>query len=231
MQIELRQLEIPPGQRLIVRDVDWDVFECILEELGQTRGSRVHYNDGVLEIMTPLLQHEDDKDIIGDLVKALLEELDREFRSVGSTTFRSRLHGKGAEPDQCFYIEHERAIRGRSRVDLDGDDPPPDLVLEVDLTSETDPALYAALGVPELWCFDSEARRLYIYLLQPDGHYVLSEESRQFPGFPLREAIPYYLAQSKTDGRNATLRAFREWVRSIVVGSSSSRLTQLSRED
>ncbi|CAK0757615.1 Uma2 family endonuclease [Gammaproteobacteria bacterium] len=213
MQFNLRQLEIPPGQRLIMHGLDWEAFEHALDELGEKRGSRVHYQNGILEIMSPLLLHESDKNIIGDLIQALLEELDREFLNAGSTTFRSRRAGKGLEPDQCFYIEHERVIRGKTSVELDDNDPPPDLAVEVDITSKTDPALYAALGVPELWRFDGET--LYIDLLQPNGCYIASEESRQFPYFPLREAIPRYLKQSKIDGRNATLRAFREWVRMV----------------
>ena len=86
--------------------------------------------------MTPLPEHENDKEIIGDLVKALLEELDIEFRALGSTTFKNQAMTKGIEPDQCFYIEHERSIRGKKNVDLTVD-LPPDLALEVDITSRT----------------------------------------------------------------------------------------------
>jgi len=216
MQFNLRQLEIPPGQRIMMHGLNWEAFEQVLEELGEKRGSRVHYQNETLEIMSPLLHHEDDKNIIGDLIQTLLEELGREFRNAGSTTFRSRRAGKGMEPDQCFYIEHEQAIRGKTRIELDGGDPPPDLAVEINITSETDPTLYAALGVPELWRFNGET--LYIDLLQSDGHYATSEKSRQFPHFPLRDAIPRYLKQSKIDGRNATLRTFRKWVRELSCG-------------
>lgn len=128
MLLELRRLEVPPGQRLLLRDVTWQEFETILEELGDHRGARLAYEHGTLEIMMPLPEQEDDKEIIGDLIKALLEELDIEFRSLGSTTFKKD-QAQGLEPDQCFYIQHEAAIRGKRRIDLTID-PPPDLAIE-----------------------------------------------------------------------------------------------------
>jgi Uma2 family endonuclease len=209
---QIKQINIPPGQRLLLHNISWQEFESILEELGEHRGARMAYDRGMLEIMTPLPEHEDDKEIIGDLVKALLEELDIEFRSLGSTTFKNRDALKGIEPDQCFYIQNEAAIRGKKRLDLTVD-PPPDLTLEIDLTSRTHPSIYEALAVPELWQF--EAGKLQINLLQ-SGRYIKSEESANFPGLPIVEVIPQYLAQSKTAGRNATLRAFRQWVRGQI---------------
>lgn len=207
MLLELARLEVPPGQRLLLRDITWQEFETILEELGDHRGSRLAYDSGTLEMMMPLPEHEDDKEIIGDLIKALLEELDIEFRSLGSTTFKKK-QSQGLEPDQCFYIQHEAAIRGKKRIDLTVD-PPPDLAIEIDVTSRTHPAIYEALGVPELWQFDQG--KLQIKLLQ-EGRYVSVAASPNFPGFALGEMLPYYLAESKTIGRNKALKAFRCWV-------------------
>lgn len=105
--------------------------------------------------MTPLPEHEDDKEIIGDLVKALLEELDIEFRSLGSTTYKNQAMLKGIEPDLCFYIQNELAIRGKKRLDLTVA-PPLDLVIEIDITSRSHSSIYQALGVPELWRFEQD---------------------------------------------------------------------------
>lgn len=102
--LQLRQLEVPPGQRLLRHDVSWDEFEAILEELGEHQGSRIAYNNGLLEIMAPLPEHEDDKEIIGDLLKAFLEELDIEFRALGSTTFKNIEMLKGIEPASVFIF-------------------------------------------------------------------------------------------------------------------------------
>ncbi|MCA1991757.1 MAG: Uma2 family endonuclease [Coleofasciculus sp. S288] len=212
MLLELMRFSVPPGQRVLLHDVSWQEFEEILDELGEHRAARIAYNDGTLEIMTPLPEHEDDKEIIGDLIKAILEEFDIEFRSLGSTTFKNQEMVKGIEPDQCFYIQNEAAIRGKKRLDLTVD-PPPDLGLEIDITSRTHPSIYEALKVPELWRF--EKGKLQINVLR-EANYVESPESPTFPGLPLTQVIPQYLERSKTAGRNATLKAFRAWVREQV---------------
>ncbi|MCX7597121.1 MAG: Uma2 family endonuclease [Fischerella sp.] len=212
MLLELKRIQVPPGQRVLLKDVSWQEFETILEDLGEHRAARIAYDQGILEIMTPLPEHEYDKEIIGDLVKALLEELEIEFISLGSTTFKNQAMAQGIEPDQCFYIKNEARIRGKKRLDLTGD-PPPDLALEVDITSRTHPNIYEALKVPELWRFDKG--KLQINVLQ-DGRYVESQESLNFPRFPLIEVIPQYLEQSRTTGRNATLKAFRLWIREQI---------------
>ncbi len=214
MLLELRRLEVPPGQRLLLRDVTWAEFESILAELGDHRGSRLAYSSGTLEIMMPLPEHELGKEIIGDLVKALLEELDIEFCSFGSTTFKNQAMLQGIEPDQCFYIQNEPVMRGKDRIDLTLD-PPPDLALEIDITSRTHPNIYQALGMPELWRFANGTLQINVW--QPNG-YVSVTESPNFPGLPLVELIPNYLAQAKTNGRNQTLRAFRQWVRDTQLG-------------
>jgi len=110
MIVEVKQVTVPPGQRVLLKDISWQEFEAILDDLGEHRGSRVAYDNGTLEIMTPLPEHESGKEIIGDLVKSLLEELDIEFWPLGSTTFKNKLMQQGIEPDNCFYIENEAAM-------------------------------------------------------------------------------------------------------------------------
>jgi len=211
MQLQLQQIIISPGQQLLMTDVSWEMYEQLLKEFEEKAGSRINYSQGVLEIMVPLPEHEADKVIIGDLVKILLEELDLEFWSLASTTFKSKRMQRGLEADDCFYIENETAIRGKKRIDLDIDSPP-DLALEIDITSRTRFDNYQVLGVKELWRFDGTA--LQINILK-NGEYVQVEESPYFPGFPLREVIPQYLERSKTEGRNKTMKAFRSWVRTM----------------
>ncbi|MBW4601143.1 MAG: Uma2 family endonuclease [Calothrix sp. FI2-JRJ7] len=208
MLLNIKRINVPPGQHVLLRDVTWEEFETILDELGEHRATRIAYDEGVLEIMAPLPEHEFSKEIISDLVKALLEELDIEFISLGSTTFKNLAMAQGIEPDQCFYIQNEILIRGKARIDLQKD-PPPDLALEIDVTSRTHPNIYEALKVPELWRFEKGI--LQINLLQA-GSYVESQQSLNFPNLPLTDIIPQYLKQSKTAGRNATLKAFRRWV-------------------
>jgi Uma2 family endonuclease len=209
VMLQLRQLDVPPGQRLLLRDVSWSEFEAILEELGEHRGTRIAYDRGLLEIMAPLPEHEFNKEMIGDLLKALLEELDIEFLTLGSTTFKNSGMLTGIEPDQCFYIQHEAAVRGKQRLDL-AIDPPPDLAIEIDITSRTHPETYATLGVPELWRRADQMIR--IYQLQ-QGQYIEVAESPTFVGWSLQTEIPAYVRQSKVEGRNQAMRLFRQWVR------------------
>ncbi len=208
MLLELNQLIVSPGHQLLIKNVSWQMYKHILEELGENRSSRVSYSQGILEIMTPLPEHEAAKVIIGDLVKALLEELDIEFWSLGSTTFDKENMTEGVEPDDCFYIQNEAAVRGKKRINLETD-PPPDLAIEIDITSRTRFHNYEALGVPELWRWNGQ--KLEINVLQ-DGKYVESNTSSIFPNLLIAEVIPEYLARSNF-GRNATMKAFRAWVR------------------
>jgi len=212
MQLELNQLIVPPGHQLLLKDVSWQMFEKILEKLGEARAARISYSKGMLEIMTPLPEHEDDKVMIGDLVKVLLEELDIEFRSLGSTTFKNKEMLQAVEADDCFYIQNEAAIRGKKRIDLTID-PPPDLAIEIDITSRTKFNNYEALGVPELWRYNG--RKLLSYVLQ-DGKYLESETSYNFPSLQIGSVIHQYVEHSKVVGRNAMMKAFRNWVREQI---------------
>jgi len=209
MLLELKRITVPPGQRVLLSDVSWQEFEAILEDLGDRRASRVAYDNGTLEIMTPLPEHETNKELVSDLVKALLEELDIEFCPLGSTTFKNEEMNKGIEPDNCFYIQNEAAVRGKNRLDLTVD-PPPDLALEIDVTSRTHPSIYEALGVPQLWRFENG--KLQINVLR-EGKYIKCESSPTFQNLPLIQVIPQYLNQCRTVGRNKTMKAFRAWVR------------------
>jgi Uma2 family endonuclease len=209
MLLELRRWVVPPGHQVLLKEVTWSEFECILEELGDRGSPRLSYSHGTLEIMSPSPEHEDYKIILSHLVDILLEAYDLEFRNLGSTTFKNEQMDQAVEPDACFYIEHEPHIRGKKRIDLTVD-PPPDLAIEIDITARTRFNNYAALGVPELWRYNGTT--LEINVLR-EGRYVASDRSLHFPDMPLAEAIPTYLVQSQTTGRTALLRSFRQWVR------------------
>jgi Uma2 family endonuclease len=209
MLLEVTRITVPPGQTVELENISWDEFETILEDLGESRGSRIAYDRGKLEIMTPLPEHEVNKEYISDFIKVLLEELEIEFCPLGSTTFKKRAMFKGIEPDSCFYIEREMTVRGKDRLDLTID-PPPDLALEIDITNRSHPEIYQSLGVPELWQYKRGELK---FLLLVNGNYVESQTSANFPNFPLAEIIPLYLTQCRTEGRNKGMKAFRKWVK------------------
>lgn len=209
MLLELRQLKIQPGQQLLVEDVNWQQFESILAELGERRASRLSYSNGRLEIMVPLPEHEKAKEIIGDMIKILLETRQIAFESLGSTTLKNERMSQAVEPDTCFYIQNQAAVIGKNRLDMSVD-PPPDLAIEIDLTSRTQLDNYQILGVPELWRY---ARRgLQINVLQTE-QYIESDVSPTFPNIPIVELVNQYTQQSQVAGRTHAIQAFKNWVR------------------
>lgn len=206
--LQLWQIVVQPGQRLQLQEIDWDEFEAILDELGDHRASRIAYSDGILEIRMPLPEHEVDKELIGDMVKILLEELDINNECFGSTTFKSQTMAKGIEPDQCFYIQNYGVMVGKRRVDLTID-PPPDLAIEVDVTFKTGLDAYQALGVLELWRFENG--HLQISVLQ-NGQYQEVNSSPSFPGFSIADLVNECLDRARTEGRSQALKTFRQQV-------------------
>lgn len=149
----------------------------------------------------------------------MLEIVDHDWESLGSTTFKREEMVAEAEPDDCYYIEHHAAVRGKQRLDLTVD-PPPDLVIEVDITSATRLHAYEALGVAEWWRYADE--QLTIFVLHGD-HYNATDRSPTFPHVPLVEELPRFIALSRTAGTRAMLRAFRTWVREQHGGEETKQ--------
>lgn len=198
------------ADRVVLHNISWQQFENLLVDLGESRAARVAYDDGTLEIMTPLPEHEYYKEALGDAIKDIAEVLDQDYESLGSTTWKREIKKAGVEPDNCFYFQNEPKIRGKLEYDLN-QDPPPDLALEIDVTNKSLSrfAIYARLGVPEIWCYDSG--ELMIYQLQNEG-YIQVETSSVFPTLPVQE-LPALIEQYRPQGRRAIRRAVRDWAR------------------
>ena len=199
------------ADRVLLSHIDWSQFEQILDGLGNHRTARVAYDSGRLEIMVPLPEHEGFKEYISDSIKDIADELDIDYASYGSTTWRKELEKAGLEPDNCFYFQNEPKVRGRFDLDIAKGDPPPDLALEIDVTSKSLDRfpIYARLGVPELWCYDSGNLKVY-HLKQ--GKYVESEESLALPSLPVQD-LPNIIELNRASGQRAIRRAVRAWVR------------------
>jgi Uma2 family endonuclease len=209
MLLELTQLRIKPGQQILLDRVSWEQFENILAELGDRRAAKVSYSNGLLEIMVPLPEHEKAKEIIGDIVKLLLTERGIDYDALGSTTLKSERMTQGVAPDACFYIQNQRFEIGKNRLDL-SIDPPPDLAIEIDLTSRTQLDNYRSLGVPELWRYDKQG--LQIYLLQA-GEYIESAASPTFPYLPIVELVNNCVRQSRSIGSSQAIKELQTWLK------------------
>jgi len=196
---------------LVLHNISWEMYEGLLEVFAEHPGIAMTYYKGMLEIMTPLPEHERYSWTIGRLLVVLSEELNLEILGLKSTTWRLASAGVGKEADECFYIQHEAQMRGKLKIDLTKD-PPPDLVIEVETThsSINMMAIYADLKVPEVWRY--RQGNLNIYLLI-DGVYKESETSWAFGSFPVKKLTEFMQLDSEK-GENARMREFREWVRS-----------------
>ena len=197
-------------QRVLLRNISWETYERLLDERGDSRVPRLAYDRGDLEIMSPSSEHESVAYFVALLVAVLAEEMRVNAYGVGSTTYRRGDIGRGFEPDASFYIRDEERIRGKPRIDLSAD-PPPDLVVEVSITS---PSLdkfpiYARLDVPEVWRYDGE--RVVVYELR-DTEYVEVANSLALPWFT-SDILTRLVEQGLTMRRTSWVRKVREWAR------------------
>jgi Uma2 family endonuclease len=205
--ISLEQISIEPGERLVLRDVTWPRFEAILQALGDDRNTRIAYHDEVLEIMAPLPEHEINKESLSDLVKILLEALEIDYIALGSTTLKKLKKQAGVEPDSCFYIQNCIMMQGKLNIDLNTD-PPPDLAIEIDLTSKTKLDAYIATAVPEVWRYEQGQLTIYRFV---DGAY-LPAPSQILPSWLPPSRLVEFSQLMQTGSRLSAIRAFRSFI-------------------
>ena len=198
---------------ILLKNISWKTYESLLNELTQQGGIRLTYDRGTLEIMTPLAPHEKYKKILGRFVETVTDELNVDICSMGSLTCKRQDLERGLEPDKCYYIQNEDVVWNKEQIDLN-EDPPPDLAIEIDITSSSIERLelYASLGVPEVWRYDG--KRLIIYQLE-GNEYAECEVSPTFP-FLSKSEMLRFLELKKTTKEKALLRLFREWVKSQI---------------
>ena len=202
---------LPRGGMLTFHRVTWKEYEELLDDLGPGYTPRISYDRGRLEVEMPLPIHELFKEWLVRLIQVLCDELGVDIESLGSTTFKYEPWAQGLEPDTCFYVQNTASIIGIKRFDPNVPPPPPDIAVEIDITSESLSRfpIYQNLGVPEIWRCDEQ--RLEIYHLTASG-YVEAAASRAFP-FLTGDVLFQFLERSRTEGQSATLRAFRAWVK------------------
>lgn len=208
--VAIREVE---EQRIVLRNVTWGTDERLLAERGENRVPRFTFDRGVLEIMSPLsADHEESSDNISFLVRIIAREIRLNIRSFRSMILRREDVQGGLEPDNCFYVQTAPLIRGRRNLDM-GTDPPPDLVVEVDVTNPAvrKLSIYARLGVPEVWRYDG--REVEIHLLA-EGGYARSAESRALPGVT-DAALTQWITRSRTTDSIEWEDQVRQWAREL----------------
>ena len=199
---------------VLLDGISWETYERLRDDIDRSRQhARILYDEGRMLIMSPRPEHESWKMLFDGLLVMLATERRIPIRRLGSTTWRREPGRKGLEADQCYYVQHEPLVRGRMDINLRGD-PPPDLAIEVEFTHHPIDlaALYAELGVPELWQYDG--LRLTVLHLGPDRTYVRAEKSLAFP-FLRPAELERFLSMARTTDETSILLAFRDWVRTL----------------
>jgi Uma2 family endonuclease len=209
----------PASERLVLYDVSWRDY-LRLGKLLSNRRLRMTYDRGTLEIMTLSSEHERWKHILGRLVEALAEELDIRIAGFGSMTCKRQKKRRGFEPDECYWVANVATIRGRQRIDLRVD-PPPDLALEIDVSSSSlnRMSIYSAMRVEEVWRFDTNS--LVFSQLQANGKYAQIPTSVAFPGLTAADLMPFLILGAQQDELDM-LKAFRAWVRQRFPRSNTT---------
>ena len=202
--------ELGHGQRLTFSGVDWDDYERLVDRLGDDYHVRVSYSEGRLEIMGPSNKHEKIKGLINRLVTITCYELDLRWLSLGSVTLKKRALRRGAEADDCFYFAAVGTIIRQDTLDL-ATDPVPDIVVEVDLSSQSTRKLqiYASFGVLEVWRY----RKGGLEILKLSDNDYQSVSASQFLPLITAERITQYIADCESGGDLEAQHALREWLR------------------
>lgn len=198
----------PTDRRVIIQGVSWETYERLLADFGDSHAARLTFDQGMLEIMAPSFAHERPTHLLAQIVEILTEIRNLDLIGAGSTTFKREDIQRGFEPDASFYIQHAGEVRHNTDIDLHID-PPPDLVIEIDMTHPSLDKLpiYATLGIPEVWRYAGQ--QLIIYQLSIDG-YTVVDTSTILPG-----VTDHQLTQLVADGhdmpRPTWLRHVRTW--------------------
>ena len=160
--------------------------------------------------MTPSFEHEIFRDVVSGVAEEILDTRGQDYLRSGSVTLKQEELARGFEADASFYVTHVSLVRGLSRIDLHSD-PPPDLVIEVDVSRSSLDKLpiYAALGVPEVWRCRSGS--VYVYRLAGSS-YVEIAQSEVLPGLTSAQ-LTAFAQEGLWEPRQAWRRRIQDWAR------------------
>ncbi len=201
------KIELAPGDELILRLRTWDDYENLLARRQDKAALRIKYSSSTSEIrvVSPLPGHGKNVDMLADFVKALLRNKSQDWEAFTPITLKYS-NQQGAEPDYCFYIENRNRILGKERIDLQNY-PPPDLAIEVDLTSTTKPEDYQVIAPAELWIYRKNGLLIYQF---DKKQYRESQTSYNFPDFDVKTLIPQYIERGWQVGSSVAVKEFED---------------------
>ncbi|MER3434940.1 MAG: hypothetical protein C4288_16345 [Leptolyngbya sp. ERB_1_1] len=132
----------------IVVSGTWEQFKSIQKGFEHSRGVRLFYYDGTIELLMPGRDHEIFGHVIGYLVTTYLIQQGIFFQPTGAMT-QEQEGTASAQADQSYCLSRVKPI--------------PDLSIEVVFTSggANKLARYRALGVTEIWIWQDGTLKLY----------------------------------------------------------------------
>ena len=209
----------PPGdETFTIAGLSWDQYTTINDALGDRSNPLVRFLDGRLTFVSPERVHDWSGDSVDSIIKAIAVGCSVEFDVVGSTTLRRERELAGLEADKSYYLR-ENAVRMAGPVEIDlTQDPPPDLAVEVENSRKASDAMaiYARLGVPEVWRLDVRRKVLTFWALQPDGSYQSTPQSL---GLPFLTPADVLLQIQRAEETRSTIRwlgQLADWVRDVI---------------
>jgi len=198
------KIQLPPGA--VVRlPATWQQYQTLCQQRGDGSIPRMKYRTGEVLLMSPLPKHGRDAHLIANVITALLDHIGQEYDAF-TPVMMEVPQESGIEPEYCFYIDNWEAVSGKERIDWSSE-PPPDLVLEIDVTSYSNIDDYLPYRVPEVWLF--RKKQLLIYQLQ-GAEYNLQEKSLYFPEIQLKEVIYRCLQIAYDRNTSAAVRDLKQ---------------------
>ncbi len=209
---QLETIQVTGNQVVQLPGVSWPTYKQLDDERGEQSGTRFTFSEGVLQIMALGPDHERLSYSLVRIVDTLSENLMPDFEALGSTTMRREDLEKGFEPDSCFYFTNVAEIRAIKKMNLEVN-PPPDLIVEVDITNSSlnRLPLFAAVGVPEVWRCENGIIKIY------QLHGELYDEATHSRWFPMVSdtKVGEWLAASWRLPRPEWLRMIRDEIKAI----------------
>jgi Uma2 family endonuclease len=209
--LELNQLELTKSE--VIYGVSWEMYESLIEKYWGETCPRMTYDSGILEVeMSNSDKHEEDNRTLAKLVELVLEELEIDYRNLGSTTYKKKIIRKGFEPDSCFYIQSLHKIKGNSNIGIENE-VPPDLTIEINRKSSSVPRMpiFAAFGVKEIWRLSDDEVKFYTL---EEGVYLETANSIALPILSSQKATDF-LSESRETGNIAWTKKVRNWVNEV----------------
>lgn len=161
-------------QQVILHNISWETYEKILAEHDEISNPHFAFCDGELEIMVLGYQHESLKTKLSELATEIARVLEIDYETASSTTFSREKKQKGFEGNASYYFKNSDIIRTKKVIDLNID-PPPELVIEIDITHGSLPkfSIFSALGIEEVWRFDGDD--VVFYRLENEDYKQVAE--------------------------------------------------------